>query len=82
MLSLLVREGDYLLIGDDIRIHVQKGVGRNMKIGIDAPRSVPVVRGAVYEKELMADPYENLEQLESNRIKKEDFKKDTERVSR
>jgi carbon storage regulator len=82
MLSLLVRQGDYVLIGNDIRIHVQRGVGRNMKIGIDAPKSVPVVRGEVYERSLMEDPYENLEELEANRAKKEDFKKDIERFDR
>ena len=81
MLSLNVKEGDYLLIGDNIRIHVQKGIGNNMKIGIEAPRAVPIVRGKVYERNLLEDPWGNLEELEANRAMKDDFKKDTERVA-
>ncbi len=82
MLSLLVQEGDYVLIGDNIRIHIQKGIGRNMKIGIDAPRSVPVVRGELYEKLLMENALGNIDELEQNRHVKENFKKDTERFNK
>ncbi len=82
MLSLQVREGDYILVGDNIRITVQKGIGANMKLGFEAPRSISIVRGKVYEQELMKAPYENIEELEANRMKKEDFKKDAERYGR
>ena len=82
MLSLSVKEGDYVLIGDDIRVHVQKSVGGNMKLGIDAPKTLAILRGEVYERNLMADPWQNLDELEANRRIKEDFKKDTQRYSK
>jgi len=77
MLSLSVREGDYLIIGDNIRVHVQKGVGSNMKLGIDAPKSVLIERGKVYEQNLMKDPYGNIIEINENALKKQDFEKDT-----
>ena len=45
MLNLKVKEGDYFMIGDDIRIYVQqqKGLGNRVQLAIDAPRSVAAV---------------------------------------
>ena len=55
MLNLKVKEGEYFMIGDDIRIYVQqqKGLGNRVQLAIDAPRSVPVVRGGLYERQLL-----------------------------
>ena len=43
MLVLSRRAGEVIRIGDDIRIHIVK-TGDKVRIGIDAPRSVNVVR--------------------------------------
>ena len=43
MLVLSRRAGQSIRIGDDIRIHIVK-TGDKVRIGIDAPRSVNVVR--------------------------------------
>jgi carbon storage regulator CsrA len=43
MLVLSRKAGESILIGDDIRIHIVK-TGDKVRIGIDAPRSVNVVR--------------------------------------
>jgi carbon storage regulator len=82
MLSLSVREGDYLMIGENIRVHVQKGLGNHMKLGIEAPKSVHIERGKVYEKHLADDPVGNYREIQANKMKKQDFEKDTERFRR
>lgn len=43
MLVMLRREGDSILIGDDIEIRILAVVGSKVKVGIAAPRSIPVV---------------------------------------
>jgi len=43
MLVLSRRAGESILIGDDIKIHIVK-TGDRVRIGIEAPRSVNVVR--------------------------------------
>lgn len=48
MLVLTRRPGESLRIGDDIRITVVEIDGGNIKIGIDAPRSVSIYREEVY----------------------------------
>ena len=43
MMVMRRREGEKILIGDDITIHISH-IGRNrVKIAIDAPREIPVV---------------------------------------
>lgn len=49
MLSLGRKPGEYIVIGDDIVIQVISMDG-DLRLAIDAPRTVPVVRGEVYEK--------------------------------
>lgn len=48
MLVLTRKPGESLRIGDDIRITVVEIDGSNIKIGIDAPRSVSIYREEVY----------------------------------
>jgi carbon storage regulator CsrA len=50
MLLLSVKEGDYIMIGDDIKVKII-GWSSVSKIGIDAPKNVPIKRQAVYERE-------------------------------
>lgn len=49
MLSLGRNPGEYLVIGDDIVIQVVSMEG-DLRLSIDAPKNVSIVRGEVYEK--------------------------------
>lgn len=55
MLRMSVAEEEYLLIGDDIKIVFLGGTGRHMRIMIDAPKEVNIVRSSVLEKKI-TDP--------------------------
>jgi len=49
MLVITRQPGDSLLIGEDIKITVLEVSGDRIKIGIEAPRSVPVMRTEVLD---------------------------------
>jgi len=49
MLILTRKLGEDISIGDDITIKVVSIKGRQVKIGIEAPRSMQVHRGEIYE---------------------------------
>ena len=49
MLVISRQPGDSLLIGSDVKITVLEVSGDRVKIGIEAPRSVPVVRTEVLD---------------------------------
>jgi carbon storage regulator len=51
MLVLTRRPQDEFLIGKDIRVQVVSVRGDLVRIGIDAPRSVPIVRTDARNKE-------------------------------
>jgi carbon storage regulator len=40
--------GERIMVGDDIAIEVMEIVGNSVRIGISAPRSVPVYREEIY----------------------------------
>jgi carbon storage regulator len=44
MLIITRRKGEKFMVGDDIVVHVLQVVGHSVRIGIEAPRSVPVLR--------------------------------------
>ena len=48
MLVLTRRRDESIMIGDDIRVTVVEVRGDQVKLGIDAPRSIPVHREEVY----------------------------------
>ena len=48
MLSLQLKDGEYLTIGEDIVIQVFSN--STIKLAIQAPREVPIVRGEVLER--------------------------------
>lgn len=50
MLMLARREGEAIMIGDEIRIVIVSIEGRDIKVGIDAPREIPVHREEVYKR--------------------------------
>lgn len=49
MLVLSRQRNESILIGDDIRVEVVAIRGDKVRIGIEAPKSVPVHRKEVYE---------------------------------
>lgn len=50
MLCLSLRTGDYLTIGDDVVLQLDRMTGDRCKLVIQAPREVPVLRGEVLER--------------------------------
>lgn len=48
MLSITRRVGERIVIGDDIVLHVQEVSGSTVRIGIEAPKSLPVYREEIW----------------------------------
>lgn len=55
MLRMSVAQEEYLMIGDNIKIVFLGGTGKHMRIMIDAPKDVNIVRSSVIEKQF-TDP--------------------------
>lgn len=50
MLKLSMRSGEYLMLGEDVKVIFTGGTGNNLHIMVDAPKEVPVVRNRAAEK--------------------------------
>lgn len=50
MLILTRRVGETVIIGDDVIIKVLGTKGNQVRVGINAPKSIPVHREEVYER--------------------------------
>lgn len=55
MLSLNLKRGDYITVGGNITIRVIPN-GSEVKLWIDAPREIPIWRGAVLEEQGVERP--------------------------
>ena len=66
MLVLTRKSNQSIMIGDDIEISVLAVMGEKVRIGIEAPRSVPVFRREVYV-EIQEDQEEGEERDDVNR---------------
>ncbi len=51
MLFLALAPGDYMTIGDDVVVQLDRIAGDRCKLAINAPKDVPVLRGKVLERE-------------------------------
>ena len=51
MLKISLTQGEYLTIGDGVVVQLYRSEGGRAYLAIDAPREVPIVRGAVLERE-------------------------------
>ena len=51
MLCLTLTQGEYLTIGEDVVVQVDRMTGDRCKLVIQAPREVPILRGQVRERE-------------------------------
>ncbi len=77
MLILQRREGEQILIGDDIAISVVSVEGNRVRLAISAPREVSILRGELRETEIAnqesaaehaADPADLLQLLGSQGV--------------
>ena len=50
MLILTRRVGETLMIGDDITVTILSVKGNQIRVGVNAPRDLPVHREEVYER--------------------------------
>ena len=48
MLIVTRRSGGKIMLGDDIVVHIMEIVGNSVRVGIQAPRSVPVYREEIW----------------------------------
>lgn len=48
MLIITRRPGEKIMLGDEIVVHVMEIVGNSVRVGIQAPRSVPVYREEIW----------------------------------
>ena len=76
MLVLTRKANQSIMIGDDVEISVLAIMGEKVRIGVDAPRSVPVFRKEVYEeiqqsRETADDDREDVDR-ELDRLKRPD----------
>ena len=50
MLALSRKQGESIMIGSDIEITILESKGDQIKLGISAPKSIPVYRKEIYEQ--------------------------------
>jgi len=56
MLMLQINEGDYVTIGDDIRVYFDLKITKDsVSLGIEAPEDVEIIRGQLHEKMLKSN---------------------------
>jgi carbon storage regulator len=79
MLILTRRANETLNIGDDIQVTVLGVKGNQVRIGIDAPRDVPVHREEIYQRIKKEEALKTGEVLEvGDNEEQEDFYEDDE----
>ena len=49
MLLITRRVGEKIMVGDDVVVHVMEIVGNSVRVGIQAPRSLPVYREEIWD---------------------------------
>lgn len=64
MLTLTVKEGQYIKIGDNIFVKYSNNVKTNsISLSIEAPKEIPITRSEVYERSLEEKAKKNPEYL-------------------
>ncbi len=48
MLIITRKPGEKIMLGDDVVVHVMEIVGNSVRVGIEAPRSLPVYREEIW----------------------------------
>jgi carbon storage regulator len=49
VLIITRKPGEKIMLGDEIVVHVMEVVGSSVRIGIEAPRSLPVYREEIWD---------------------------------
>jgi carbon storage regulator len=49
VLIITRKPGEKIMLGDDIVVHVMEVVGSSVRVGIEAPRSLPVYREEIWD---------------------------------
>lgn len=49
MLQLTRKPGEVIVIGEDVRVHVIQIAGGAVRVGIEAPRDVPIYREEIWD---------------------------------
>ena len=49
MLIITRKPGEKIMLGDDVVVHVMEIVGNSVRIGVQAPRSLPVYREEIWD---------------------------------
>ena len=50
MLTLRIKSGEYITIGENIAVQVFKQAGDSLQIAVKAPKDIPILRGTVRER--------------------------------
>jgi len=48
VLIITRRAGERIMLGDDVRIEIMEVVGSSVRVGVEAPRSVPIYREEIW----------------------------------
>ena len=59
MLVLGRKPGQYIMIGGDIMVKVVRSTEGDLRLAVDAPKDVNVIRGELYEEKLRAEMKED-----------------------
>ncbi|QXM05170.1 carbon storage regulator [Crassaminicella indica] len=51
MLVIGRKPGEYVVIGENIKVKVVKSNDGDLRLAIDAPKDIKIVRGEIYEQE-------------------------------
>lgn len=54
MLVIGRKPGEYIMIGDDIKVKVVKSENGDLRLAVEAPRDVKITRGEIYEESVRA----------------------------
>ncbi|GBG55738.1 carbon storage regulator homolog [Sporomusaceae bacterium FL31] len=57
MLVLGRKPGEYVMIGKDIMVKVVKSDDGDLRLAINAPRDINIIRGEIYEDKLKYIPH-------------------------
>ncbi len=69
MLILSRRCGESFMIGDDIKVTVLASKGNQIRLGTDAPRTLPVHREEIFQRLQQAREAEKQSELKTSRPK-------------